>query len=255
MEFVTCYILAKNEELNIAKCLRSLGQCEIPAVVLDSGSTDATKEIASRFGFCEIRDFAFTSHTDAWNLITGAWHNKDEYVMVLDADMEVSRDLWNEIRHAFSRRPEVIIAPVQMYVEGQPLRFGSMYPPKPIVFRGGFEYFVASGHCSHLKSHLKTYRTRAKLIHNDLKPYSAYLLSQVRYGGLLHERYNAGCVTLKDRLRATSPVMALVYPLVSLLVFGGIFSGRRGLIYALDRTIAVLIQYRVILAERSKKKE
>ena len=41
---------------------------------------------------------------------------------------------------------QVIRAPVQMYAEGQPLRFGSLYPPKPIAFRTGKEYFVAVGH-------------------------------------------------------------------------------------------------------------
>jgi len=219
-------------------------------VLLDSGSTDATKDIATDFKFCEVRDFAFRSHTDAWNQITGAWHNDTDYVMVLDADMEVSEQLWKEILNALKSTPQVIISPVQMYIEGQPLRFGSLYPPKPIVFRGGFEYFVASGHCSRLKHHLRVYKTSATLVHNDLKPYSAYLLSQVRYGTLLYHRYEVSCVTFKDRLRATSPIMAVVYPLASLFLRGGLFAGRLGLVYALDRAIAVLIQYRVVLAER-----
>jgi len=247
---IVAYILAKNEERNIGKCLASLEPCGIPVVLLDSGSTDRTKEIAGEFRFCEVRSFAFTSHTEAWNEITGRWHDANEYALILDADMEITPQLWNEIVAAVSASPQVILAPVAMYIEGHLLSRGSLYPPKAIVFRGGAQYFVPSGHCSRLRSGLRCYRTRNKLIHNDLKPYSAYLLSQLRYGNLLYERYTQGCVSFKDRLRATSPLMALVYPLVSLVFRGGVFAGRLGLIYALDRAIAVLVQYRVVLASK-----
>ncbi len=52
---IRAYILAKNEEANIGKCLASLEPCGIPVVLLDSGSTDRTKEIAKAFGFCEVQ--------------------------------------------------------------------------------------------------------------------------------------------------------------------------------------------------------
>lgn len=247
---LVAYVLAKNEEPNIAKCLRSLQPCGIPVVLLDSGSTDRTCKIAQRFPFCEVRAYSFRSHTDAWNEITGCWHPPGEYVMILDADMEVTDALWHEIRTLLRGLPHVVTAPVQMYVEGVPLKHGSLYPPKPIVFQTGREYFLAKGHCSKLKEKLDTRLTRAKLIHNDLKPYCAYLMSQVRYGQLLYDRYQQGKVSLKDRVRANSVIMALLYPLASLFVRGGVFAGRLAAIYALDRAIAVLVQYRVVLAQR-----
>lgn len=247
---IVAYILAKNEEPNIGKCLASLEPCGIPVVLLDSGSTDRTREIAAAFHFCQVRSFEFTSHTEAWNKITGQWHDANQHVLILDADMEITPALWNELLAALSGSPQVILAPVIMYVEGRPLNYGSLYPPKAIVFRGGAEYFVPRGHCSRLRKGLRCHRTQNKLIHNDLKPYSAYLLSQLRYGNLLYQRYDQGSVTFKDRLRATSPVMALVYPIVSLVFRGGMFAGRLGLIYALDRAIAVLVQYRVVLASK-----
>ncbi|MBC7351524.1 MAG: glycosyltransferase family 2 protein [Thermogutta sp.] len=247
---ITAYILAKNEEPNIGKCLASLEPCGIPVVLLDSGSIDRTKEIAGGFDFCQIQSFLFTSHTDAWNTITGRWHTGNEYALILDADMEITPELWCEIVQALDGLPQVVLAPVMMYVEGRPLVHGSLYPPKAIVFRGGDEYFIASGHCSRLKPRLGCYYAQNKLIHNDLKPYSAYLLSQVRYGRLLYQRYEQGCVSFKDRLRATTPLMAFIHPFASLVLRGGILSGRLGIIYALDRAIAVLVQYRVVLASK-----
>lgn len=117
------YILAKNEEPNIGKCLRSLQACGIPVVLLDSGSTDRTMEIARQFPFCEVRDYNFQCHTNAWNEITSRRHNANEYVMILDADMEVPVELWGEIVAALRSSPHVIAAPVRMYVES--VRYGT----------------------------------------------------------------------------------------------------------------------------------
>ncbi len=125
-----------------------------------------------------------------------------------------------------------------------------MYPPKAILFRGGATYFLPKGHCSRLRKGLKRIVTKELLIHNDLKPYSEYLLSQVRYGNLLFRRFTTGEISFKDWLRATTPLMALVFPVVSLFLRGGILAGRMGILYALDRAIAALIQYRVVLSSR-----
>jgi len=242
------YVLTKNEEVNIGKCLSRLYECGASVIVLDSGSEDRTREICSEFKNCKVQDFAFKNHTETWNLITGVWHRHSEYVMILDADMEVSCSLWSEAVQLTYDGPDVILAPVRMYVEGRPLKFGSLYPPKAVVFRGGEKYFLPKGHCSQLRSNIRTCRTSNYLIHNDLKPYSAYLMSQVRYGRLLYERFEKGLISWKDWLRATSPLMALIFPLVSLFVRGGVLAGKTGLIYALDRSIAALVQYRTVLA-------
>lgn len=250
---ITAYVLAKNEEPNIAKCLRSLEHCDIPVVVLDSGSTDRTKEIAAQFAFCEVRDYSYVDHATAYNSLTSQTE-PDAACMILDADMEITQPLWGELFSHLERDDwEAIKAPILMYIAGKPLPRGSLYPPKAFVFRGGQEYFVPRGHGEELRSDIRIHQLRNRLGHNDLKPYSEYLLSQIRYGENLGRRVGRGQASLKDRLRASSPIMAFVYPFVSLVLCGGLLCGRRGVIYALDRAIAVLVQYRVILAERVRK--
>jgi len=246
---ITAYILAKNEEPNIGKCLASLEPCGIPVVLLDSGSIDRTREIASSFTFCQIKGYNYTDHARAYNEITTA--NETAFALILDADMEMPPLLWTELlRLATQTDWDVIRAPVRFYVEGHPLHWGSLYPPKPILFRTGKAYFVPRGHGEALVAGVRARTTRAYLVHNDLKPYEAYLLSQVRYGRNLAKRRAAGQISLKDRIRSGSAIMALVYPFVSLILRGGILSGRLGIMYALDRAIAVLVQYRVVLASK-----
>lgn len=252
---LTAYILAKNEEPNIAKCLRSLEPCGIPVVVLDSGSTDRTREIAAKFTFCEVRHYDYVDHATAYNSLTSQTESSAA-CMILDADMEISQTLWRELSSHLERDYwEVIKAPILMYMAGKPLSRGSLCPPKAFVFRGGREYFVPRGHGEELRSNIRIQELRNRIVHNDLKPYSEYLLSQIRYGKNLARRIRTGQASLKDRLRANSPIMAFVYPIVSLLIYGGVLCGRLGMLYALDRTIAVLVQWRVVLAERLHQEE
>src|SRR5579883_2195816 len=95
---ISAVILTLNEELNLEACLDSLaGWTDV--FVVDSGSTDRTREIALRFGarFVEHR---FVSHTEQWrwaleNLPLGDW------VLALDADQRVMPELRREIEDRF----------------------------------------------------------------------------------------------------------------------------------------------------------
>jgi glycosyltransferase involved in cell wall biosynthesis len=251
MPNIKAYVLTKDEESNIRKCLTCLRACQIPVVVLDSGSTDRTVEIAGTFEFCTIVPHRYVDHATTYNTLTRS--ADADYVLILDADMEVSPSLWEELVVLADKDDwDVVRAPVQMYLEGRPLRFGSLYPPKAIFFRTGTEYFIPKGHGETLRNGLRVRTTRACLIHNDLKPYEMFLLSQVRYGRNLAKRLATGRVSLKDRLRAATPLMGLLYAFISLVVRMGVLAGRLGLIYALDRMIAVFVQYRVVLASKLK---
>src|SRR6266481_307450 len=92
----TVFVLAKNEEANIGKCLQSLQQAELPIILLDSGSSDDTLEIASRFPHAETRAFCYTTHADAYNFITAEAVREGEWAIILHADMEISPQLWSE---------------------------------------------------------------------------------------------------------------------------------------------------------------
>ena len=46
---ISVCIIAKNEEANIERCLSSLAPYGFEIVVVDTGSTDRTKEIAAKY--------------------------------------------------------------------------------------------------------------------------------------------------------------------------------------------------------------
>jgi glycosyltransferase involved in cell wall biosynthesis len=81
-------MIVKNEEETIARALRSVKPVVDEMIVVDTGSTDRTKEIARSLG-AKVYDFAWTDNfSDARNFslskATGEW------ILVLDADEVIS---------------------------------------------------------------------------------------------------------------------------------------------------------------------
>jgi glycosyltransferase involved in cell wall biosynthesis len=244
------YILCKNEEPNIQKCLKSLLDCGMEVVVLDSGSTDATLDIVAKYPVTLI-NYQYTNHCAAYNYITSS--ESDAVCGIFDADMELTPALAEEIREG-TNNSEVLISPVEMYIEGLPMKYGSLYPPKPIVFRTGKTYFEAVGHGERLINGLNTYHTKNTLIHNDLKSYKNYIETQLRYADKLINRASMGQLSWRDKLRVNTPIFILITPLYSLLVKRGILC-KAGWLYAIDRLIAEAIMYHRSLRESIDRKK
>jgi hypothetical protein len=171
--------------------------------------------------------------------------------LVLDADMSLTVELCNEIKLLVNRIGlNIIAAPIQMYWNGQELTYGSLYPPKPFLFKGGPAYFAATGHGETVLPQYDVLVTRSCIVHDDRKEYSTYLHSQMRYAANLLKRAQAGDLNWRDRLRIRTPMMVFASPFYSLFCRLGILSGKVGLLYAMDRLIAEAIGYREVLAKR-----
>lgn len=95
-------MIVKNEEASLPKCLASVKGIVDEIVVLDTGSTDRTIEVAREFG-AQIHHFKWcnnfsTARNESLQYVTGDW------ILVLDADEvlvpEVVPTLRREIEHA-----------------------------------------------------------------------------------------------------------------------------------------------------------
>ena len=94
MEKLSAAIITYNEEANIARCIGSLQNVVDEIVVLDSFSTDKTKEIALSMGArVEQQEFAgYVEQKNAVLLLT-----RYNYVLCLDADEELDERLCKSI--------------------------------------------------------------------------------------------------------------------------------------------------------------
>lgn len=251
---VGVFILAKNEEENIRRSVSAFAASGWPVHVLDSGSTDKTKEIIAEFEFAVVSDYKYTNHCDAYNQIVSALGREYQFVIVLDADMVVSEALRTEVASLIKspgRSWRILEAEIEMFSEGFPLKYASLCPPKVFVFETGAPCFVSTGHAEKVADGVVVERVGAKLIHDDRKNYGSYLQSQYRYANNLVSRYLEGRVSSRDKLRVNWPLLILAVPLVSFVFRRGFLDGRAGVLYALDRLIAEAIMYRQAVASRA----
>ena len=94
---ISLVMIVKNEEKNLAKCLKSVENLVNETVIVDSGSTDKTIEIAKTFG-AKIKIFKreFDSFSNQKNYALSLATN--EWVLHLDADEVLSKRLVEEIK-------------------------------------------------------------------------------------------------------------------------------------------------------------
>src|SRR5258705_4648171 len=123
---VSVLIPTKNEEKNIVKCLDSVSWAD-EVYVIDSHSADRTAEIACEIG-ATVVEFTWDGKGPRkfnWALEHVPWRN--EWVMVVDADEEVSAPLREEIVDVI-RDPSGnagFLIPYHYYFLGRLLRYGA----------------------------------------------------------------------------------------------------------------------------------
>lgn len=87
MHPISVCIIAKNEESRIEKCLASVKPCGFEIVVVDTGSTDRTKEIAGKYAD-QLLDFAWCDDfSAARNYSLRAASNN--WIFMIDCDEEI----------------------------------------------------------------------------------------------------------------------------------------------------------------------
>lgn len=241
LDQVTVLVLTWNEEANIGRTLDALRQFP-RVVVLDSGSTDRTASIASTYANVRVRTRAFDHHSAQWNHGLQACGIDSPWVLALDADYLLPPALVDEIAQlAPAEEVSAFRAGFRYCVAGRPLS-GSIYPPVAVLFRRTRGSFVQEGHTHRLRLDAGEVRPlRGRILHDDRKPFSAWLASQDRYSRLecaklLSTAWSA--LRWQDRIRRLMVVAPWLVPLYCLTVKRGILDGRHGVLYALQRAIA-----------------
>jgi glycosyltransferase involved in cell wall biosynthesis len=103
MNRLSACLITFNEEHNLPRALASLTGIADEIVVVDSGSTDRTAEIAKAHGVFYF-ERPFTDHADQKNY--AAVRARNDWIFLLDADEELSGELRSSLLEWKGREPE-----------------------------------------------------------------------------------------------------------------------------------------------------
>ena len=95
MPNLSVVIITFNEEKNIARCLKSVEAVADEIVILDSGSTDATKTICEQFSKVKFFVHAFDGHIQQKN--RAITYSSNPHILSLDADEALDETLQQSI--------------------------------------------------------------------------------------------------------------------------------------------------------------
>jgi glycosyltransferase involved in cell wall biosynthesis len=105
---VAVIILTKNEEIHIERCIASVKAFARSVHVIDSGSTDRTRDIAARLG-AEVLENAWINHADQFQWACDHVSSDAQWIMRLDADEIIENDLATEIQERLDHLPHQVV--------------------------------------------------------------------------------------------------------------------------------------------------
>jgi len=258
-------IITFNEEHNLPRTLDSVKWAD-EIVVVDSGSTDKTVEIAKSYGakvWVESWKGFAAQKNSALEKATGDW------ILSLDADEEVSAELKQIIRGVLMRPPivdkiretnpsgELVAIPINgLFVNrknmfmGRWIRHGGFWPdPKLRLFRRGtgrvtntpVHEVIEVDEYRKGSIHVVSKRTTAPLIHHAYPTLSGYIEHMNRYSSLgaemAKQKGKSGFSFINIVIR---PIFTFVYNYFFRL---GFLDGREGLLLHLYHSVYVSWKY------------
>jgi glycosyltransferase involved in cell wall biosynthesis len=252
LDQITPLILTCNEAPNIGRTLERLTWAR-DIVVVDSFSTDDTVEIASSFSQVRVIQRAFDSHRNQWEFGLRETGIQAPWVLALDADYVVTNEALAELKDLQPHPATAGYRAKFTYcINGKKLHSG-IYPPTTVLYRRDVASYIQDGHTQRVRIEGQVEELRSPLLHDDRKPLSRWLRSQVRYAELETQKLittKREALNFTDRLRlwlVVVPPAALFY---CLFVRLGIFDGWPGFYYAFQRTLAELMLSLYLLDSR-----
>lgn len=226
---VSATIITKNEEDHIADCLLSARQVADEIIVLDSGSTDRTVEIAKQYAdIVEVTDWPGfgVQKQRALEKATGDW------VLSIDADERITSQLAREINHTLAQPDaDAYKLPWAVTLYGSRLDFGrSGRAPLRLFRREGVRFSDALVHEKILiPAGRKTRTLRGRLTHYTHRNFGHALEKSAKYAWLGSQ----------EKFRKGKKTRTLLYPAFrGLLTFVQVYFIRAGF---LDGSVGFLV--------------
>jgi len=243
MKSVAVLILTFNEAPNIARTLSKVSWAD-DIVVVDSDSTDGTPDIAAGHPKVRVFQHTYISQAEKWTFGLTQTGITADWVLALDADYVLSDAIVQEIAALPDDTTTSGYRASFIYcIDGHPLR-GAAYPPVTVLYRRERASYMQDGHTQRVQIQGTISALAGPIYHDDRKSLTHWLGAQVRCARLEAVkliRTPFSSLSSFDRVRRLIFMMPPLMFLYCLFARGGVLDGKRGLYYAMQRTLAELL--------------
>ncbi|WP_095174817.1 MULTISPECIES: glycosyltransferase family 2 protein [Blautia] len=170
---ITFIILTKNEEVNIANCLKSIQGFAKRVVIVDSGSVDRTVEIAKKMG-ADVYTHKFENYARQFNWGLDNTGIDTQWCFRLDADERLTPDLCKELEKIAKKHANDNVNGVTMeawlYFMGRKIKHGCHNKRKLMMFKTGIGRIEDRKMDEHtVLSEGVSISTKERFVHYDFK--------------------------------------------------------------------------------------
>lgn len=184
---ISVTLLTRNSSKHLPAVLQGLTDFD-EVLVLDTGSTDDTLDIAQRFSNVRIEKSPFEGFGAAHNKATAL--AKHDWIFSVDSDEVVTPELVLEIRNLTLRDDAVYACPRHTYYRGTLVQWCGWYPDlqKRIYHRKKTRFTDAKVHESIVTEGLRVVKLSHPIIHHSYENTSDFLAKMQAYSSLFAEQ-------------------------------------------------------------------
>lgn len=235
---ISVCILAKNSAATIRETLRSV-QSFPEVIVLDNGSTDATREIAHSFPNVKVEETAFNGFGPLRN--TAATMASHDWILALDTDETVSEELLEEIKGLKLDVKTVYSMPRKNLYNGKHIKGCGWHPDRVtrLYNRTATHYSEDQVHESVSLENVGLQKLRAPIVHVPFRSTGEFLAKMQHYSKLYAEQHWGKKKSSVGKALAHS-FFAFIR---SYFIQRGCLLGKEGLIISLYNSNTVFYKY------------
>ena len=237
---LSAIILTKNVAKHIELCLKSLDPICQEIIILDSQSTDATKQLCLQYSKVKFISYSWTDFASARNKAMDQCQYP--FILSIDADEYLSKELQREIQCLdLTKEVAYVLKRVNNYC-GKWLYHGGVYPekrlrlfPKQALHWEGIVHEIPK-----LTQKIPTKELNGTLYHHNIANIKEHLLKVDRYS-------NLGAKQMVHKKRRFLVVRAFLHPLFHFIkgyiLRRGFLDGRAGLVFSVLSSVYVFLKY------------
>jgi glycosyltransferase involved in cell wall biosynthesis len=238
LDDITPLVITFDEIANIRRTLGTRSWAR-RLVVVDSGSTDGTREAVAEFPNAELITRPFDDFASQCNF--GLSQIGTDWALSIDADYELSDELIEEMRRLTpDEKVSGYRARFVYRIYGRSLR-GTLYPSRAMLYRPERATYFNKGHGHRVQISGEVLELDGVVYHDDRKSLARWFSSQQKYArqeATYLIEADPASLRKRDRLRKygwPAPIAVFFY---TLILKGCILDGPAGWLYVLQRVIA-----------------